>query len=119
MREFMMTPQAAAKARGHNGHIYLRALKEEIAAELEIGAKTEEKDVLHHKLFFTDESLRVEAEARYNLDDVNNAEAVGFDNLQARVESPEKSRTLAHETLFDELLADYLAKKSASVLKAN
>jgi len=119
MKEFLMSPQIAAKVQGNNGHLYLRALKEEIAVELEIGAKTEEKDLLFHKLFHRDSSLKVEAEARYNLGDVNNAEAVGFDNLQERVQDPERNRDLAHESVFDKLLAEYFLTKRASIHNVN
>jgi hypothetical protein len=58
-------------------------------------------------------------EGRYNTDSLNNTEAVGYDNFQARAANPEQNRNLAHETIFDKLLAEYFVNKRASIHNVN
>jgi hypothetical protein len=43
------------------------------------------------------------------MNEVNNLDAIGYDNLQKRFETSDekKNRDLAHQTIFDKVLADY------------
>lgn len=43
--------------------------------------------------------------------DVNNTDAIGYNNLEARFADIENNRELAHESVFDKLLADYFLQK--------
>ena len=41
------------------------------------------------------------------MNDINNLDAIGYNNLEQRYNDISKNRDLAHETFFDKLLADY------------
>lgn len=55
--------------------------------------------------------LRYDLEGKYNLEKVNNTEAIGFDKLQERFNNIENNKEIAHDNVFDQLLADYFLKK--------
>jgi len=60
-------------------------------------------------------------EAPYNLQNVNNQEAIGYNNLneRAKATSAEENYNLAHETVFDKLLADYFLGKRGEYKESN
>lgn len=46
----------------------------------------------------------------YNLDHLNNENAIGYNNLEARAADIENNTNLAHETVFDKMLAEFYMK---------
>lgn len=43
--------------------------------------------------------------------DVNNTDAIGYNKLKERFENVEKNREIAHESVFDKLIAEYFLTK--------
>jgi hypothetical protein len=43
----------------------------------------------------------------YNMQDINNTQAIGYDNLANRSKENGSQFEAAHENVFDKLLADY------------
>jgi hypothetical protein len=74
--------------------------------ELGVGSKAKLSDFSWKALIQEDE-YRVDVSARYNMQEVNNLEAMGYENIDQRFNSPEQNRDLAHEGFFDKLLAEY------------
>lgn len=60
-------------------------------------------------------------ESPYNLQNVNNQDALGYDNLinRAKAESAQENFDLAHETVFEKLLADYFLGKRGEYKESN
>ena len=55
-------------------------------------------------------------ESKYDLADVNNETAIGYNNLEKRAATDGnvlENRELAHDTVFDKLLAEYFLNKRA------
>jgi hypothetical protein len=60
-----------------------------------------------------------DAESKYNLGHLNNDQAIGFRNLEERAKNVENNKLIAHETVFDEMLADYFLQKRSDYQKGN
>jgi hypothetical protein len=60
-------------------------------------------------------------ESAYNLQNINNADAMGYENLMKRSTSVSASENFdaAHETVFDKLLADYFLGKRGEYKESN
>lgn len=60
-------------------------------------------------------------ESAYNLQNINNADAMGYDNLMKRTTAASASENFdaAHETVFDKLLADYFLGKRGEYKESN
>lgn len=60
-------------------------------------------------------------ENKYNMRDLNNEYAIGFNNLEARAEktSAQHNYETAHESVFDQLLADYWLTKRGEYKESN
>ena len=58
--------------------------------------------------------LKLDPEARYNLDHVNNDTGIGFNNLEGRVRGEE-----AHESVFDQMMAQYFLDKRREYKDSN
>ena len=60
-------------------------------------------------------------ESPYNFQNVNNQDALGYDNLinRAKAESAQENFDLAHETVFEKLLADYFLGKRGEYKESN
>ncbi len=92
------------------GHLYLKVLREKVVEELGLG-----ESPLGHNLSYENvmdefrNTQYYDIENKYNLDHLNNENAIGFDNLlaRARASSAEELHKSAHESVFDKLLADY------------
>ena len=65
--------------------------------------------------------MQYDLEAPYNLQNINNQDAIGYDKLteRAKAESAEENFNLAHETVFDKLLADYFLGKRGEYKESN
>ena len=68
----------------------MKALKENILDELELTQKSVAKDLSYEETEYIKE-LKLDVEGRYNMEDVNNTEAVGYDNLNKRFNDPENN----------------------------
>jgi hypothetical protein len=60
-----------------------------------------------------------DAESKYNLGHLNNDQAIGFRNLEERAKNVENNKSIAHESVFDEMLADYFLQKRSDYQKGN
>lgn len=106
MKELMCQPGMQEKINSKFGHYYLDALKEEIVKELNLDSPTMIYDLTYDQIqpeIFD----HYDPEAQHNLSEVNNHEAVGYNNIDERAQNPERNRELANQTLFDELLGEY------------
>lgn len=61
---------------------------------------------------------QIAVEGKYNMTEVNNTEAIGYNNLEERFANIEKNRDLAHDSVFDKLLADYFLQKRGQYVKS-
>jgi len=84
----------------------LKVLRENIFDELKLveSAKVEEFD-WHRNM--AEPARLVDAESKYNLNHLNNEEAIGYRNLEERAANLEDNKNIAHDTVFDKMLADY------------
>lgn len=105
--------------RGPHATYYLRILREQIADELELSKEATQFKELEWEKFQVDNFMEYDAESIYNLQHLSNTEAVGLNNLEQRALSPEKNRELAHETMFDKLLAEYFLQKRQQIVNVN
>lgn len=114
MTECMLIPGFADKIKSNNGHLYLKLLKESIAKELNLdhapllSELTFAKKIERQKI--TDEP-RVSVEGRYNFTDLDNLNAIGYNKLSERAKNPEKNRDIAHDNIYDKLLAEFFLSK--------
>ena len=70
--------------------------------------------VFHNQLFLDPENV-------YNLQNLNNEHAIGFDNFEARsaANSADGNFKAAHESVFDKLLSDYFLSKRGEYKEMN
>lgn len=67
------------------------------------------------------EQIKLDVDAAYNMQDSNNTQALGFDNLKSRSGAIDDSRTFesSHESVFDKLLADYYLARRGENAESN
>jgi hypothetical protein len=53
------------------------------------------------------------------MDQLNNEDAIGFNNLEARAADLSRNKELAHDTMFDQMLAEYFLQKRGTIKKSN
>ena len=53
------------------------------------------------------------------MEDINNTDAIGYDKLKERFNNTENNQDIAHDNVFDKLLADYFLSKRGQYVKAN
>jgi hypothetical protein len=70
-----------------NGHIYLKVLKEQIVEELGLTSPGTASDLAYESLMSEKTEAYFDLESSYNLQHVNNADAMGYDNLLKRAEA--------------------------------
>jgi hypothetical protein len=65
--------------------------------------------------------LKYDLESPYNLQNINNQDALGYDNLinRAKAENAQENFEAAHETVFEKLLADYFLGKRGEYKESN
>jgi hypothetical protein len=105
-----------------NGHLFLKALQERVVDELGLTREAEEHDMLFKTMYEREKDhLKFDLEASYNMQDVNNTEAMGYDNLDKRAGTLNDSRTFesSHEGVFDKLLADYYLSQRGEYAETN
>jgi hypothetical protein len=111
MKVCMLNADFQAKVKNsENGHIYLKALRERVIDELQILQDTSPQELTFNQLQLNEtKHLKYDVESLYNLQNVNNTDAMGFDNLDERgaAEKPADKFNAAHQNVFDKMLADY------------
>ena len=119
----MLNADFAKKVRSSdNGHLYLKMLRERVVDELGL---TEEPDVEKMKSKAAIESgkdyIRYDLDSMYNMQDVNNLHAMGYDNLDKRSGAADNVGTYenSHSNVFDKLLADYYLGSRADYAESN
>lgn len=55
--------------------------------------------------------MKYDFESKYNLNEINNEQAIGYDKMEERFNDIENNENIAHATVFDKLLADYFLGK--------
>lgn len=55
----------------------------------------------------------------YNLNRINNEEAIGYNRLKERAANPEENWATAHDNVFDQMLAEYFLQKRGDVKASN
>jgi hypothetical protein len=53
------------------------------------------------------------------LNDVSNEKAIGFNNLEQRAAHVNANADIAHENVFDKLLADFFLQKRSDIKRGN
>jgi len=66
-----------------------------------------------------DPELTFGVESKYNLHHLNNEDAIGYRNLEERAADIANNKNLAHETVFDKMLADYFLEKRGDYKRGN
>lgn len=64
-------------------------------------------------------SRLLDVESKYNLNHLNNEKAIGYRNLEERAANLEDNQNIAHETVFDKMLADYFLQKRGDYKSSN
>lgn len=110
LQHCLLNKTFAEGIRSDNGHIFMKVLREQIIGELNLNQDARGQDITYQNVM--DEFKHTQfynMENAYNMNDLNNENAIGFDNLleRARAQSAEENYTTAHETVFDKLLGEY------------
>lgn len=121
LKDCMLKPDFATALRSPNASIYLKMLKEHVMSELKLNesASITEFDWGRLPAQGLEAALKYDPESRYNLNHLNNEQAIGYRNLENRAADIANNKDLAHETVFDKLLADYFLQKRGDYKKSN
>lgn len=117
LKSCLLNSEFAQQMKTDNAHIYLKVLREQVIDELGLSKPPQLVDLAFNSITQKSNiSTQYDLEAPYNLQNLNNQDAIGYDNLteRAKAESAEENFNLAHETVFDKLLADYYLGKRGS-----
>ena len=87
MKDCMLREGFANKVKSHNGHIYLKALKEQIVKDLNLDLSPQAKEFSFEGLNNKMQDLRVDLEGKYNTAHINNLTAMGYDNFEQRLKN--------------------------------
>lgn len=72
------------KVNSDNGHIYVKVLKEQIVDELKLTSEPKIQELRYQNLMDLPDIDKIAVEGKYNMVDVNNTEAIGYNNLEER-----------------------------------
>lgn len=124
IKDLMVKPAFAKALKTPNGHIYLKVLRERVLSELNFTdgvnpdefdySKTEEGNMMDHS-----DGKLYHIQSLYNLNDLSNEKAIGFNSLEERAANISKNGDIAHENVFDKLLADFFLQKRSDIKKGN
>lgn len=106
IKDCMLKTDFSQQYEGSNREILMRLLNESIVEELKLDTSISTDDIKYElrpgasnpKDFISE--LKLDPEAKYNLDHINNENGIGFNNLEGRVRGDE-----AHESVFDKMMA--------------
>lgn len=81
LKECMLKQGFQEKIKGKHGHIYLKALREKVMEELKLdqSANLHELSMIEHE-----EQWKFDVESPQNLLNLNNTDAIGYENLLER-----------------------------------
>ena len=102
-----------------HAHIYMKTLRERIMDELKLDEGTSIEEFDYMCLYDSVPAKSHDPESKYNLGHLNNDQAIGYRNLEERAKDVSKNAELAHESVFDEMLADYFLQKRGDFKKGN
>lgn len=121
LKDCMLKPDFATALRSPNANIYLKMLKENVMNELKLNESASIAEFEWGRLPVEglQNVLKYDPESRYNLNHLNNEQAIGYQNLENRAADIANNKDLAHETVFDKLLADYFLQKRGDYKKSN
>ena len=87
----------------------MKVLRECITNELKLTESTTDDEFSWTKTADANNKnlLTYDTEWKYSLNHLNNEEAIGYRNLEARASDIGNNKDIAHETVFDKMLADY------------
>jgi len=93
-----------------------------VITELTLDAAPEAYDFSSYRLWHRGaDDRRYDLDAAYNMQTVNNADMLGFDNLQERAAAPTPADAIqaAHENPLDRLMAEYFLAKRGENIETN
>lgn len=122
LKGLMLNQKFAKAMKSENAHLYLKFLREAVVQELGLGQAPEASDLSYQNITeeFKNQQF-YDPENAYNMQSVNNEHALGFDNLTERAQQSTATQNFetAHETVFDQLLADYFLGKRGEYKESN
>jgi len=118
MKECMLKQGFQDKIKGQHGHIYLKALREMVLEELNLDKEAHLHDV---SMMEHTQEWKFDVESPQNLLNLNNTDAIGYENLLARSKgtTAQENRDAAHETVFDKMQAEYFLNKRGQFSRSN
>jgi hypothetical protein len=125
INDAMLKPSFARGVQSENRELYTKLLREAIVDELKLTSSLTQRELLDEANHFAwgsaqgADAIRLQADSYYNLDGFSNEEAIGFRNIKERLANPDDNRDLAHESVFDKLLAEYYLQKRQDVKSGN
>jgi len=105
-----------------DGHLYLKMLRERVLDELKLTQEASLDDMMFSEMKEkSKEYIRYDAEAAYNMQDVNNTQGLGYDNLESRSGATNDHSTFenSHDSVFDKLLSDYYLGQRGEYAESN
>ena len=122
LRNCMLNPEFASKVKDSaNGQYYMKLLRERVLEELSLENEPQFTDLLYHSKF-NQQNYVYDTENQYNMRNIINTNAIGYDNLSERANytiSANKSYEGAHPHIMDKLLAEYHLKTRNEFVEAN
>lgn len=124
VKALMLKPKFAKALKSANGHIYMKVLRERVLEELNFteGVQAEEFEwskTEDARLGDCSDGKDYDIASLYNLNDLINEDAIGFNKLEARAANIEKNNEVAHESVFDKMLAEFFLHKRGDIKKGN
>lgn len=121
LKECMVRPAFARGLKSAHANVYMRILRENIIDELKLTDSAKKDDFVYEKSLYSimQENMNYNLESQYNLDDLNNEQAIGYQNLEARAADTANNQSLAHESTFDKMMAEYFLDKRGEYKKGN
>jgi len=68
---------------------------------------------------YTGDAFKYDPENKWNLNHINNEDAIGYNNLEARAADMANNGDIAHSDVFDRMLADYFLGKRGEIKESN
>jgi hypothetical protein len=97
----------------------MKTLRERIMDELKLDEGTNIAEFEYLSLYEDSNIKEHDPESKYNLSHLNNDQAIGYRNLEERARNSSENKEIAHESVFDEMLADYFLQKRGEYKKGN
>lgn len=99
-----------------NGHLFMKVLRERIVDELGLTSEAKVEDMMFETMTMKSANyIKYDIDAAYNMQEVNNTKAMGYDNLDKR----DGTFANSHTQVFDKLLSDYYLSQRGDYAEAN